>query len=310
MTMTVFFARILYIYRMEKIETMLDDKIKNHDFNFSESGNQSLDIENNFALVFTATITVDSVQKVYISEKTIREEQYYSSLNYYLRNHPRIKKMIFIENSGSSLERFQHLVQENNPYKKHVEFISLDTNLSYHHKGKGFGECLLIEQGLKKSELIDSVTHFGKITGRLCLLNLTEILESLNSDFDCACDYKDQGYKIKKLWNKSGRAFCDTRFIAFSYQFYQQYIETLHTDFVAKFPKSYFCIEPEFYQKIHSLENQRKIIQRLKFEPRFSGISGHSGGKKVGGKNYDDATEQTKYQLRVILRKILPWLHL
>jgi hypothetical protein len=289
---------------------MSDDKIKSPSFSLLKSGNQSLDIEKDFALVFTATIFVDNIARVYISDKNIREEQYLTSLNYYLSNHPRIKRMIFIENSGISLAPFQQLFEKNNPHNKQVEFISLNTNLSYYHKGKGFGECLLIEQGLKKSKLINSVTHFGKITGRLCILNLTEILESLNLDFDCACDYKDQGYKIKKIWNKSSRAFCDTRFIAFSHQFYQQYIGTLHIEFLEKFPNAYFCIEPEFYQKIRSLEKQRNIHKRFKLEPKFAGISGHSGGKKFGGKNYDGATERAKYQLKVFLRNILPGLHL
>ena len=114
--------------------------------------NGLLDIEKNFALILTATICVDNLPRVYPADNSVREQQYLNTLNYYLHNHPRLKKFIFIENSGSSLKRLEEAT-ENNPYQKQVEFISLNTNLSYGFKGKGFGECLLIQEGLKESKL-------------------------------------------------------------------------------------------------------------------------------------------------------------
>lgn len=271
---------------------------------------QKLNIENDFALILTATICVDNIPRAYPSDKTVRENQYLDTLNYYLQNHPRLRKIIFIENSNSPLDRLKAATQ-NNPHQKQIEFISLDTNLRYSKQGKGFGECMLIQQGLLQSDLIKSVTHFGKVTGRICLTNITQLLESLSADFDCVCDYKDQGYKIKRvLLKKKDNPFCDTRFIAFSQNFYQEHLEHLHSDFLEKFPKKYFCIEVEFYNKIHSLESQANVIKRFKIEPKFSGISGHSGGKKYGGKDYESFREQSKYYLRVIARQLIPWLHI
>ncbi len=270
--------------------------------------NQQLFNFDNFALILTATICVDNVPRAYPKDKEVREKQYLNTLEYYLNNHPKIKKIIFIENSGSCLKNLEKSTK-NNPYQKQIEFISLNTNLIYSDKGKGFGECLLIETGLKQSQLINDVSYFGKITGRICLLNLTEILSTIVDDFDCLCDYKDQGYKLKKIFNKNGRPFCDTRFIAFNKIFYQKYIQSLHTDFINAFPNQYFCIEPELYQKINSLDNQVKIIKRFKVQPNFSGISGHSGNKKYGGKNYNDFSEQVKYHLRSLSRKFFPFLH-
>lgn len=159
---------------------------------------EALDIEKNFALILTATINVDNIPRVYPADKSVREDQYIKTLTYYLQNHPKVKKIIFIENSASSLERLKQAAQQNS-YQKEIEFISIDTNLSHGHRGKGFGECLLVQQGLKQSELITKVTHFGKITGRICLVNLTQLLETIPSNFDCVCDYKDLGYKIKKI---------------------------------------------------------------------------------------------------------------
>jgi hypothetical protein len=277
---------------------------------FSSSVQNSLDIETDFALILTATINVDNLPRAFPSDKGVREAQYIETLTYYLHHHPQVKKIIFIENSASSLENLQQASQ-NNPDQKQVEFISLDTNLSYGNKGKGFGECLLIQEGLKQSELIKTVNYFAKITGRIRLVNLSNILATLPHDFDCVCDYKDQGYKIKNLLLKTNNApFCDTRFIVFNKNFYQENLETLHRDFAQRFPKKYFCIEVEYYQKIQSLETQNKIIKRFKIEPKFSGISGHSGGVKYGGKDYNSFRENFKYLARVICRKIIPWLHI
>ncbi len=273
--------------------------------------NQLLDIDNHFALILTATICVDNLPRVYPADKSVREQQYLDTLNYYLHNHPRVKKIIFIENSGSSLKSLEQATKDN-PYQKQVEFISLNNNLSYGFQGKGFGECLLIQEGLKKSKLIQTVTHFGKLTGRISLVNITQILETCPADFDCICDYKDQAYKFKKalLKKKNANPFCDTRFIAFSLLFYDKYIESLHLDFFEKDPKKGFIIEVEYYQILHSLEKEAKIIKRFKTEPKFFGVSGHSGGKKYGGKDYNSFTEQVKYQLRFLSRQLMPWLHI
>lgn len=86
---------------------------------------QPLNIEENFALLLTATIDVQGMPKAYPTSPEEREENYFNSLKFYINNHPRIRKIIFVENSGWSLDRVQQAV-ENNPYSKEVEFISLN----------------------------------------------------------------------------------------------------------------------------------------------------------------------------------------
>ncbi|MGK7879417.1 MAG: hypothetical protein AB4060_04865 [Crocosphaera sp.] len=58
-------------------------------------------------MILTATICVDNLPRVYPAEKSVREQQYLNTLNYYLHNHPRLKKIIFIENPGSSLNALE-----------------------------------------------------------------------------------------------------------------------------------------------------------------------------------------------------------
>jgi hypothetical protein len=131
-----------------------------------------LNLEEDFALLMTATINVKGMPKAYPNTPEERQEIYFNSLKYYINNHPRIRKIIFVENSGWSLDRVQRAI-ENNPYNKEVELISLDCNDFARELGKGYGECLLIEKGLEQSSIINGVTHFAKITGRIHLTNLT-----------------------------------------------------------------------------------------------------------------------------------------
>ena len=257
-------------------------------------------INQDFALVLTATIDIKGMPKAYPTVAEQRQEDYYNSVSYYVNNQPQIQKIIFIENSGWPLDRVKEAVNDN-PYNKTVEFISLDCNDFPRDFGKGYGESLLIDRGLEKSNLIKTVTHFGKITGRIYLKNMEEILETIEENYDCLCDYKDLGWKIKKLFGKKDvRPYCDTRFLVFSQQFYHNNIKPLHQ----KHQQGCFYLELEFYQAFKSLEGKEKITYRFLVEPDFQGIAGH-----FGGKNYSSKSERVKFQLRSLSRQLMPFLH-
>jgi hypothetical protein len=261
----------------------------------------SLKIEKDFALVLTATIDVKGMPKAYPTVAEQRQEDYYNSVTYYVQNQPQIQKIIFIENSGWPLDRVKEAVSDN-PHHKQIEFISLNCNDFPRKLGKGYGESLLIEKGLEKSSLINTVTHFAKITGRIYLKNMTQVLESIAEEYDCLCDYKDHGWKIKRLFGqKDASPYCDTRFMVFSQEFYHHQIKPLHQNH----KEGCFYIETQFYQAIRKLEGTEKIISRFRVEPDFQGIAGH-----FGGKNYSSKTERTKFIIRSLSRQLVPMLHL
>jgi hypothetical protein len=263
-------------------------------------------IEQDFALLLTATIDIKGMPKAYPTVPEQRQEDYFNSLKYYVNNHPQVRKIIFVENSGWSLDRVKQAVEEN-PYNKQVEFISLNCNEFPRKLGKGYGECLLIEKGLEQSSLIKTVTHFAKITGRIYLQNMSNILTIAPVAYDCLCDYKDHGYIFKRLGtDKSASPHCDTRFLVFSKSFYDKYIRLVHQKHREKYGEnSNFYIETQFYQAIKNAETQAKIISRFPIEPDFRGIAGH-----FGGKDYSSPPERTKFLIRSLLRKLTPWLHI
>ncbi|TAE56153.1 MAG: hypothetical protein EAZ87_18970 [Nostocales cyanobacterium] len=263
--------------------------------------NQGLQIEKDFALVLTAAIDVKGMPKAYPTVAEQRQEDYFNSLAYYVKNQPRIKKIIFIENSGWPLDRVKEAGVEN-PHDKQIEFISLNCNDFPRVFGKGYGESLLIEKGLSQSHLINTVTHFGKITGRIYLKNMTNILESVQENYDCLCDYKDQTWRLKKLLGKTDVSpYCDTRFLVFSQNFYQQTLKPLHQ----KHQEGCFYLETQFYQAIKNAEKEYKVINRFYIEPDFQGIAGH-----FGGKDYSSKKERVKLRIRALSRKLIPALHL
>ena len=265
-----------------------------------ETTNNKQPIINSFALLLTATIDIKGMPRATPTVPEQRQEDYLKSLKYYVCNHPQINKIVFVENSGWPLEYLKQAV-EYNPYNKEVEFISLNCNDFPREFGKGYGESVLIEQGIAKSEIVDNVTHIGKITGRIHLLNLTRLLQGVQEPYDCLCDFKDQGWRIRRLWGeKYVGPHCDTRFFVFTKEFYNQYLKPLHH----QHKERGFCIETQVYEALKEAETKTKIIDRFSLEPDFRGVAGH-----FQGKNYDSMLERTKFTIRWLARKVTPWLH-
>jgi hypothetical protein len=273
--------------------------------NFPQPQN-CFNIEQDFALFLTATIDIKGMPKAYPTVSEIRQEDYFNSLRYYVCCQPQVRKIIFVENSGWSLERVKQAVA-NNPHNKEVEFISLNCNDFPRRLGKGYAESLLLEKGLEESKLIHTVTHFAKLTGRIYLTNMTELLTSVQQPYDCLCDYKDQGWRLKRLaGEKSASPHCDTRFLVFRKEFYTEYIKPLHQRHRERAGESAcFYLESQFYQAIKSAAGSKTVISRFPIEPDFRGVAGH-----FGGKNYSSSKERTKFKMRSLMRKTTPWLHL
>ena len=257
---------------------------------------------NNIVLLLSATIDIKGMPKAYPADPETRQEDYFHTLKYYINHHPKIQKILFVENSGWSLARVQEATLEN-PYNKDIEFISINSNTFPRSYGKGYGEISLIDQGFKQSELIQKANCVAKITGRIKLLNLTEILESVSGSYDCLYDIKDQGWVIKKYLFQETTAspYVDTRFLVFKKEFYLKYFQPL----LYNHQNGCFYMESKIYQGIQSAKPDQKLIERFPIEPEFYGIAGH-----FQGKDYNSPVEKFKFNIRFLGRKVAPWIHL
>jgi hypothetical protein len=257
----------------------------------------------NFVLLLTAAIDIKGMKKAYPKDPKTRERDYISSLNYYIQNHPKVRKIVFVENSGWPLDLIKQACADN-PHGKEVEFISLNINDFPREYGKGFGEISLIDMGIKQSRLAKSSSHIGKITGRIRLLNLTNILTRIElNKYKCIFDVKDQGWFLKKyvLREKFASPYADTRFLIFEKSFYLQYFQPRLLNHDA----GVFYMEREIFNAIEIAKESESVLNRFPIEPNFSGIAGH-----FLGKNYDGLKEMVKYYVRSFFRKILPFIHL
>lgn len=126
-----------------------------------------------YILLLTACINPDGMPFTCLADVGVRKKQYIEALNFYLKNTTR--KIVFVENSGtdisSSFKDFQH----------RIEFLCFDGNLCFDkRKGKGYGEALILEYAMAKSEFITDDVLIFKLTGRLQLININRLIHYMD----------------------------------------------------------------------------------------------------------------------------------
>ncbi len=103
----------------------------------------------------------------------IRQTDYCQALEFWLRQKA-VKNIVFCENSGWPSRAFSEIA------RKHSGTHSLEL-LDYKdtegkEKGKGFGECGIIDYALRHSRLISKSRLVMKVTGRLTVSNISKIV--------------------------------------------------------------------------------------------------------------------------------------
>lgn len=257
-----------------------------------------------FTLLLTASVDPKGMPGVSESDPHDRETTYLKSFAYYLSNHPRVRKIIFAENSGWPLDRLHEMAARANPHGKQIEILSFDCNNFPREKGKSFGELLLIEKALNESKLANSVSYIGKMTGRNLLLNLTRLLETLPRDFQLCCDIRDHSF-YEMLGMPDCGHHCDSRFFLFTMPFFERYVRTVYA--TLPFEREYM-LEGFLFDLVKQNERSERIIKRFRIEPEFSGTAGHFMKNKA--KNYDSVREVMKRRIRSCSRRVAPWLHI
>lgn len=256
-------------------------------------------IEEEFALILTATVLpAPGLTGLARSSATTREADYLSAFDYYLHNHPRIRNLVFVENSGWPLDKFQRAASLN-PHRKRVEIVSLSINDFPPALGKSYGELSLLKQGVAVSEVLSKTKYIAKVTGRLILRNITDIVEKLPVELDLACDLRDHPfYEILGL-HAHGR-YSDTRFLIFDRDYFLSHIDE-GLKWVDDSRER--LVEYWVYDLAKAEENSR-VVRRFPVEPRFSGVSG------ALNRPYGSGVDRGKTLFRALVRRIIPWLHI
>tara|TARA_E500000178_G_scaffold223569_1_gene220540 strand:- start:536 stop:1273 length:738 start_codon:yes stop_codon:yes gene_type:complete len=127
-------------------------------------------------------------------------------------NQKEVSNIIFVENSGYSLDYFQN-EKKNYPDKK-IEIMSSKINNEFSRKlGKGFGEHLSLREVFDKSVSLKDYDYFIKCTGRHHLLNFSSIFKSIKKEISTVNGYLKDNLK-----------FFDTTVLCGSKDFFINYV--------------------------------------------------------------------------------------
>lgn len=122
-------------------------------------------------LLLTGCINPNGMAYTTLSDQEERKSQYVKAIRYYLSKTK--YSIVFAENSGTDVSNlFRSEITSGR-----IECISFNGNQNK-ERGKGYGECEIIQYALNNSRLINSDKNqrIAKITGRLIVKNISAII--------------------------------------------------------------------------------------------------------------------------------------
>lgn len=216
-------------------------------------------------LLLTATVQPNlNTPFLAIKDQTERLEQYIDCIHFFL-DKSRITDIVLCDNSNIDSCLFSDVIAEANMKKKKLEILSFRGNADKVIQfGKGYGEGEIVNYAIKNSTLIKKNGYFLKITGRLKVNNIDDLVERL---------------KYNKIYiNRSEtkeRKYANTRLYAMSSADYDTYFSKVHLN--VNDASSYY-LENAFRDCI--VTNKISTYNFPVF-PRIIGYSGSTGAKYI-----------------------------
>jgi hypothetical protein len=208
-------------------------------------------------ILLTGCINPKGMAFTSLSDQEERKAQYINAIQYYLSNTS--IKIVFSENSGTDISYlFKDAIESGR-----IEFLSFSGNQDK-IRGKGYGECEIIEYTLDNSKLIHSSKdqRIAKITGRLIIRNIKGILRWHKFFFP---------KKTVICSINSDLSFPDSRFIVAPVSFYKV---LLHSKELINDSNGYYFE----HALCDTLKKEKKYsYYPFLFMPRIKGISGSTG---------------------------------
>lgn len=250
-------------------------------------------------LLMTATITPPSgAPELARNDAKLRLGDYCDALRFYLTmpEHT-VDKIIFIDNSDSDLSALEAVISEV-PHKKKVELIKFQGNDHPPEFGKGYGEFKLIDYGITHSALLSPDDLVWKVTGRLRVLNLRQLIETAPLDYNIYCDLRH----VPMIGDQFGaNEWMDLRVFSWSNIGYELYIrdrfELLKTELIGS-PEQYF------FKLIKTATKSDGIVPRFRVQPNIAGFGGRLNV------DYQNSSYRYKNRLRRVVRLAAPWIWL
>jgi hypothetical protein len=208
-------------------------------------------------LLLTGCINPNGMTMTALSNQEERKKQYVEAIHFYLSNtrYP----IVFSENSGTDISHlFKKEIQSGR-----LEYLSFSGNQNK-EKGKGYGECEIIQYALNNSKIIHFVKdkRIAKITGRLIIRNINSIVRGHSILFP---------QKTVFCAINSNLSFPDSRFIIAPECFYQTFLKSKEAinDTQGYFFEHTLC---------DTIKREKQLpYSRFLLMPQIEGMSGSSG---------------------------------
>jgi len=248
-----------------------------------------------FVVVLTATITPLKGAQIARTNPDERKRDYMTGFRFWIQNRdPRLKRILFVENSGASLLDFRQ--EAETAADKDIEFVSVPPISLPHGLHYGYAEMQMLDYALSRSRHRSITTHMIKATGRLQFPQISALLDRLPSEFDIAVD------TCQALpFGLRPQAFVPTQLFLASHSFYGASLQNSYHNLRPDYP---FYIEHLIYERLKEMSDNPRILNRWPISVEPLGIAGYSG------KPYDRLSRRVLTTLRAALRKPIPgfWL--
>ena len=233
-------------------------------------------------ILLTGCINPNGMSFTQLTDVNERQKQYYDAIHYYIKETN--CKIIFCENSNTAI----NYLFDNNCDSNRLEILTFRGNQNK-QRGKGYGEAEIIEYAFQKSDWLKEEKIVVKITGRLIINNIKQIVKSLKSEKDfITCSFH------------SDLKFADSRIICATSSFYKELYNkrNLINDSCGVFFEHILCSTV--------LESPLPFIP-FSEEPIISGVSGTTGQTyHIKSSNFRNKVSYKCYstiQLLIILNK-------
>ena len=124
-----------------------------------------------YVILLTACVNPSGMAFTALTDSDERLRQYRDALDFYL--HHSSLPVVFCENTGYDFSvHYRPYVEQGR-----LECLTFDGNRFDKTKGKGYGEALNMEYALSHSRFLAEATMLVKVTGRLKVLNIEELVE-------------------------------------------------------------------------------------------------------------------------------------
>lgn len=202
---------------------------------------------------------------IQMSQLVLRDEeerlrQYKDSIYFFLESGA-FSKVVFCENSNYGTEKLSYLMEFAQKRGIELELLSFQGNveMSCIH-GKGYGEGEIMDYVFTHSRLVEKEPYFVKITGRLKVDNVKDIVKHMNLQ-----------RTYFNIPNRTIRTFYDTRIYGMSVELFKNY-----------FLNSYEQVmdgQGVFLEMVYTeiLQKNNIIVFNFPRYPRIVGMSGSGG---------------------------------